>query len=212
MSTLLTRRDLLKAAGALAGAGVVSSLPSSAEAAETHVVAVLVDDFAPQPIRGTAEWFYSRLDADRGRINDPAAGRVTLGRGEATARITTGANTFLGMYHALQHTQREGLPLNLGAIFPDAILPAFQGRVAAVRVRVGDGSGELQIELGPWRARVPLTGGPQTIDLALPALGCVQSLNWIVLGSPGDFVAVTRIELRTRSSRHGDVCVDTRRL
>jgi hypothetical protein len=191
----LTRRDLLKGGLAVAGAGMLSAIPLAVDAATATRVVVLVDDYMPQAIRGTAEWYYSRLDADRGRINAPGAGTVDMGHGTATARITTATNTFVGMYHALQHTQREGLPLDLGAILPPQILPAFQGRVVGVRVSVADGAGLFQVELQPWAARAALTGGPQVIEFAVPPLGRVQSLNWILLGNPGDFVTVTRVEL-----------------
>ena len=153
---------------------------------------MLVDDFIPQPAPGQREWFYSSLDADRGTINTPAGGNVEFHPGFIRATLLDG---FVGTYSALQHTQREGLPLNLSRILPSAILPEFQARVVGVRVRTSNGRGTLQVELGSWRARAALTGGTQTIEFAVPALGDVQSLTWVLLGSRGDSIDVTRLEL-----------------
>jgi hypothetical protein len=192
-----TRRDVLKLVGVSPLVALTIPLPS--DATPTQRVTILVDDFVPQPIAGTVEWFYSRLDADRGRINVPDGGTVELGPGVARAQLV--APSFVGMYFALQHTQREGLPLTLSSVFPAYILPAFQGRVMSVRAMIAAGRGTLQIELGQWRDRAALTGGPQVLEFVVPPLGEIQSLNWVLIGNVGDFVEVTRIELQVELPR-----------
>jgi hypothetical protein len=47
----------------------------------------------------------------------------------------------------------------------------------------------------PWRECLPLTGGQQNLTFALPTLGEIRNLNWIVKGHLGDFVAVDQVTL-----------------
>jgi hypothetical protein len=174
---------------------------------------VLVDDFAPQPLMGENVWYYNRLGGDRGQIDawwDPAypcaypgGGSVVWGSGVVTATITQtqGSEAWVGTWTSLNHVIAENTPLNFSAIFPEQIVPAYQGRVTGLRLLILDGSGELQVELQApdqsiaWSQTVALTGDPQTVLFSGLPSGDVRSLNWVVKGQVGDFVVVDRVEL-----------------
>jgi hypothetical protein len=179
---------------------------------------VLVDDFAPQPLKFGRSWDYNRLGGDRGELSgwyNPTCGcgqnsvdRVQWGRGQVTARITEprGAEAWLGAWSSLSHPADEGVHLDFSAIFPDRVLPRYQGRVTGARVSIADGRGTFVLELeSPGRApaerrklfshSVELRGGPQVIDIPVPPQGAVRTLSWLVKGKPPSFVAVDRLEL-----------------
>lgn len=175
--------------------------------------AVLVDDFAPQPLMGETIWYYSRLQGDRGQVDGwwdpscpcshPGGGSVVWGQGTVTATITQtqGSEAWVGVWTSLNHLITENIPLDFSAIFPEQILPAYQGSVSGLRLIVLDGSGQLQVELQApdqsvvYSPTVNLSGGPQTIYLDNLPTGEIRSLNWIVKGQAGDYVVMDQVEL-----------------
>lgn len=182
----------------LATLAVALQLPCVAQAEPS--TNVLVDDFVPQPLQGDPFWFYNRLGGDRGEIGSES-GNVDWGEGIATATITEGTSTWVGVWTSLNHPNAENIPLDFSAIFPAQILPDYQGQVTGVRVRVLDGQGTFKVELKApgnslaWEDSVTLSGGQQDIQFDLPDLGEIQNLNWLVIGDSGDFVEVDRVEL-----------------
>lgn len=192
--------------------------PNSQHSAQAHYSeqvqwVVLVDDFAPQPLMGESIWYYNRLGGDRGQIDGwwdpvcscayPGGGSVAWGQGMVTATITQtqGSEAWVGAWTSLNHVITENVPLNFSAIFPEQVLPAYQGSVTGLRLIILDGAGQLQVELQApdqsvvWSQTVALAGGPQTLSFnGLPG-GDIRSLNWVVKGQAGDFVVVDRVEL-----------------
>jgi hypothetical protein len=181
----------------------------SVESASTETRIILVDDFEPQPIQGEDFWKHNRLGGDRNRIDGPGGGTIEWGKGMATATISGGTNSWMGVWTSLNHPISDCAPLNFSSIFPPWIKSEYQGMITEIRVHVLDGQGDFQVELQngegtycppqirKWGSeRVNLTGGEQDILFALPpGLGEVQNLNWLVLGGAGDFVVVDRVEL-----------------
>lgn len=198
-----------------AGKGNSFALNSS----EVQRYTILVDDFAPQPLKTTTQacrdrqgkpfWCHNRLGGDRGEIN-PGSGSVEWGKGFVKAIIESGSNTHIGVFTSLNHPIRDCKPLNFSAIFPPQIEPQYQGRITGIRLHVRDGRGSFQVELqrgentfcppqiSIWKsAKVSLKSGQDTtFQFDLPSnLAEVQNLNWLVIGNAGDFVVVDRVEL-----------------
>lgn len=191
------------------------SIPTRAEAhaGQQTLWIVRVDDFTPQPFMDEDPWFYNRMGGDRGQLDGwwdpgcpcsyPGGGYVDWGQGTATAIITQteGSEAWVGVWTSLNHVITENIPLDFSAVFPEQILPAYQGSVTGLRLIVQDGSGQLEVELQApdlsviWSQTVSLSGGPQTIFFDdLPAAE-TRNLNWLVKGQAGDFVVVERVEL-----------------
>jgi hypothetical protein len=181
--------------------------PATSKIGSDQQVAVLVDDFAPQPIQGNQFWPHNRLGGDRGRIDGPGSGSVEWGKGAVTATITTGTDTGRGVWTSLNHPIRDHTSLDFSSIFPPQIMPRYQGQITDLQVQVLDGDGTFRAELRAcdplspsqeitrWSQSVSLGGGQQTLsfDLSSEGLGEIQNLNWIVIGSAGDFVVVDRL-------------------
>ena len=179
------------------GRAAVPGLPASVQ----HTATVLVDDFEPQPLQGETVSFYNRLGGDRGRIDGPGSVNVVWGNGVVTASIYVGSDTFVGVFTSLSHPIIENIPLDFSSIFPAQIEPQFQGRVIGLRFRIADGQGMFKVELQAphlaklWENSALLSGGPRDLLFNPPMLGEVRNLNWLVVGSAGDFVAVDQVEL-----------------
>jgi len=159
---------------------------------------VLLDDYAQQPLPSEPFWPFNRLGGTRGAI-DVGAGQPDWGRGSVTATLT--GDGIVGVFSSLNHPISENLALDFGAIFPPQIHARLQGRVSEVRVRVLDGSGTFKVELQDpantfvWSGSEPLAGGPQELVFALPPLGAVRNLNWVVQGTAGQFAVVDEVGL-----------------
>lgn len=193
------------------------------EEPELQSLAVLVDDFAPQPRPGELTWNHNRLGGDRGAIDGPGGGTVEWGQGMVTATITGGTDSWQGVWTSLNHPILDCTPLDFSAILPVAIDPDWQGHVDALRFEILDGQGAFEVELQigestacPPQERVwptvpttsTLYGGPQTLIYTLPSdLGPVQSLNWKVVGAEDDFVVVDRVVLTATMSHVPDTSV-----
>jgi hypothetical protein len=197
--------------GASAQGAVPHTLGHSIEYQSTTPWTILVDDYEPQPLAGQPIWYTNRLGGDRGRIDGPGGGTVQWGTGVVTATITGGTSSWQGVWTSLNHPIADCAPLDFSAIFPPAIEPQYQGVVSALRFHILDGQGLFSVELRigentycPPQIPVPawpgdsvaLTGGAQTVTFMLPPdVGQVGALNWLVLGSAGDFAVVDRVEL-----------------
>jgi hypothetical protein len=142
---------------------------------------VLVDDFAPQPRQGEQFWTHNRLGGDRGRIDGPGSASVDWGSGAVTATITGGMNTWIGVWTSLNHPIRDCTPLDF----------SFQ-----VELQHGENT-SCPPQITKWKSEnVTLSGGQQDLQFVLPiTLTEIQSLNWQVIGDPGDFVVVDQVEL-----------------
>lgn len=173
-----------------------------AETSSTHQVAILVDDFSPQPRPGASQWPHNRLGGDRGPLGDAAG--VEWRQGTVKATILAGS-TSAGVWTALNHPIREHAHLNFSSLFPPQILPAFQGQITDLEIQLSDAHGTFLVELKAQNPLLPgqeivkwsqsvAVNGASTLHFSLPnTLGEIQNLNWLVSGSAGDFVVVDRI-------------------
>ena len=193
--------------------GLASHDGVKAGQAQTTQWIVLVDDFVPQPLMDETLWYYNRMGGDRGQLDGwwdpgcscsyPGGGHVVWGQGVVTAAITQtqGSEAWVGVWTSFNHVITENVPLNFSAIFPEQILPAYQGSVSGLRLTILDGSGQLQVELQDpdlspvWSETINLSGGPQTLFFDNLPTGDVRNLNWLVKGQVADFVVMDRVEL-----------------
>jgi hypothetical protein len=188
-----------------AAKGEDRALPPSQAGADQQVV-ILVDDYATQPMQGHTFWFHNRLGGDRGPIGRPES--VVWRDGVVTATIV-GMETLVGAWTSLNHPIYDCAPINFSAIFPPQIKPEYQGHITGLRIRILDGRGTFYVELkigentycpphyAKWTsAHVNLSGGPRDLSFDLPSnLGQIQTLNWVLTGTEGDYVVVDRVEL-----------------
>lgn len=160
-------------------------------------VAVLVDDFRPQRYGGGEPYAFNRLDGDRGAL---PGSQVAWGGGSATVTVAEGAASG-GLWTSLNHLRAEGHAIDLGALLPAQIAPAYQSRAVGLTVQVVRGAPQasLRAELWDgatrrWSATAALTGGPQTIRLDLPGQGTATELRLLFEGAaPGALFEVSRI-------------------
>ena len=163
-----------------------------------EVVDILVDDFEPQPYQGEDDFYYNRLDGDRGSLADTT---LDWGDGRVTATIASGA--WGGMWTSLNHINIEEIPLNFSAILPQEIVAPYQSPIIGVNVRILDGTPgrNFKVELKNgnsllWQDIIPLTGGEQTLQFSVPPLTNVRNLNWVLdQASPGDYVVLDELSL-----------------
>ena len=172
----------------------------------------LVDDFVAQPLiseRQSQEFsYFNRLGGDRGEAFNAGQSEVIWGDGYVEARVLNGSN-FAGVFESLNQVLSEGHPLNLHAMLPAQILPAWQMSARAVLVEVAGGVGTFKLELRPPDNSLrfvdtrTLGGGAQLLRFDLPASGLenVQLLTWVVEGPAGSFARVQRVAPGDRACR-----------
>lgn len=169
-----------------------------------HALTLLLDDFSPQPAQGDRLYYFTRMDGDRGAINDSA---MAWGRGQVTATIAAG-NTWGGGWLSLNHPMREGLPIDFSAILPAQILPAYQGQITGITARIVRGAPgrTFRLELKDhgafrWTDEIILNGGEQVISAELPALGEINELVWVLdHAAGGDTVVLDSITFTATTS------------
>jgi hypothetical protein len=163
----------------------------------TRALAILVDDFSPQPYQGETAYFFNRLGGDRGALNDSI---LDWGTGQVKATISSG-NSWGGVWMSLNHPIREDLPINFSAILPPQILPAYQSQITGITAVIADGtpgrtfklelkdSGELD-----WKKETVLDGGRQVVSSDLPTLGNINESLWVLdRASAGDYVVLESV-------------------
>lgn len=164
---------------------------------EKHSIRILVDDFSPQPYQGESMYFFNRLDGDRGAISDSV---IDWGRGQVTTTVAPGSS-WAGVWMSLNHPIREGLAIDLSAILPSQILPAYQAQITAITVQVARGTPDavfrLELKNGNellWKEEVRLEGSEQTLSFDLPTQGRINHLAWVLdQAAPGDYVVLDNI-------------------
>lgn len=174
-------------------------IPESREQLAATPVTILVDDFKPQHYQGDPIYFYNRLNGDRGALND---GVVQWENGKVRAAVSAG-KTWTGIWESLNHPDIEHLPINFSAILPPQILPAYQSQITGITVKIAGGTvgRQFRVELKNgetpiWSISIGLSGGAQTIDKALPALGNISQIVLVLDNAvQGDFVTIERISL-----------------
>jgi len=170
---------------------------------QPKTVAILLDDFIPQPYQGNQVYFYNRMDGDRGSLNDTI---MDWGSGYAKMTIAPGLDS-AGMWLSLNHPIREGLAVNFSGILPAPINFAYQTRIKAVHIHITEATpnSALKIELKNvndvmWSNQITLTGADQNIDFDLPMLGDINHLVLVLdHGQAGDFATVSRISFTAES-------------
>ena len=176
----------------LAGTPIPSYAPTPGRTA--RIFPVVVDDFETKPGQGQTSFFFTRLEGDRGAINDAV---LTFDRGQATTTVSA-KRTWGGAWMSLNHPIREALPINLGMILPSQILPPYQSAVTGVTAQIAASTQgrTFRLELKEhgafrWQDEVILSGGRQVVAFDLPALGEVNELVWVLdRATPGDFVVL----------------------
>ena len=173
----------------------------------------LVDDYQPLPLQGETQFFefYDRLGGDRGETYSAGSGIVAFGRGCVEAHVTA-AGGFAGVWHSLNHSVAEGIPLNLAALLPEPIKAEYQYHATAIWVDIEDGSGQFKLELKDpanvllWSHIETLSGEAQRLFVRLsnPPTNA-QLLNWIVQGGAGSFVKVARIGIEVQGPAIGNL-------
>jgi len=163
----------------------------------TSIVEILLDDFLPQPYQGNTEYFYNRMDGDRGSLGNTV---TEWGQGNVKMTIVPGS-TWAGIWLSLNHPIREGEQINFSAILPAPIKQKYQANITGLQVQVMNATpGRLfRLELKDgnalqWSDVITLNGGSQLIKMKLPAL---NNINHLVLAleqaHPNDYVVIERI-------------------
>jgi len=163
----------------------------------TRAIAILLDDFSPQPYQGESVYFFNRLGGDRGAVNNSI---LDWGNGQVTTTISSG-NSWGGGWMSLNHPIREGLPINFSATLPPQILPAYQSQITGITAVIVDGTPgrTFKLELKDrgalhWKKEVILDGGPQVVSSDLPALGNINELLWVLdHASTGNYVILESV-------------------
>lgn len=158
---------------------------------------IIVDDFRPKPYQGNSVYFSNRLGGDRGAINESV---LDWGNGQVTTTISSG-KTWGGVWMSLNHPIRENVPVNLSALLPPQILPAYQSRITGINVSIIEATPNkaFKIELKDgsnlaWENIITLDGVRQEVSAALPTLGNITEFVWVLdQASAGDFVVLDNI-------------------
>jgi len=190
------------------------SPPSETSSNQQMTVTILVDDYAPQPMQGHDFWSHNRLGGERWPMDVPPPGNtnVNWGKGVVTATYP-GGNDEVGVWTSLNHPLKDRTPINFSAIFPSQIMTNYQGRITDLQIHVVTGTGTFYAQLkcekasscAPrlpddvvWRSPdVILTGKRRVLSFDLhqtPALTEITNLNWVITGSVGSSVVVSRVE------------------
>lgn len=167
-----------------------------------------LDDFS-WLLQGSASFrYYSRLAGDRGEMGDGLHTHFVIdeaGGGAVRLRADSGpqGTSWHGIWWSLAGTATElTRTLDLDAILPSPILPAYQAAIRAYQITLR-GSGNFKIEvksagnirLAQWDLQVSSTSDV-TINRNIPSgLGAVKFFN-LVLESPGEIV-VDRVTFTT---------------
>ncbi len=149
---------------------------------------------------------YTNIGSDFGFIG-PAAGEIGWQRGQISLRTPAGPDQWAGMWHSMSRLARlSDATMNFSACYPAAILPAFQPRVSALRLKVR-GMGRIKLELRDaqnltlW-SEIKILAMPDWSDLTytLPdqAFTAVKWVNWIV--EPDADLEIDRLEMRLESA------------
>jgi hypothetical protein len=160
-------------------------------------VSILVDDFSPQPYQGQSEYFYNRLEGDRGALNES---NQVWGVGQVTTELR---REWGGAWMSLNHPIREGLAVDFSAVLPAQIAPAFQSQITRMTVHIVKGTPrrtfKMELKIGDyqsWQQEVTLEGGSQVLVFDLPVLRNVNHLVWVLdHAAPGDYVVLDGISL-----------------
>ena len=161
-------------------------------------IAILVDDFVPQPYPGNPVHFYNRMSGDRGALN---VTELAFGKDRVTGTIMGG--TWGGMWISLNHPNDEEIPIDFSAILPSPIQLPYQSQITGLTFNILDSTPGKQIRLElktvgqlNWSQTFALTGGAQTIQVSLPSITDTTNLNWILEPAVvGDYVVVDSIYL-----------------
>lgn len=188
----------LPTAGLTVAGGTSTDPVHPARVAAPQTVRVLIDDFVPQPYRGERIYSYNRVDGDRGALNDAD---LAFGVGQVTVTVAP-SRTWGGMWFALNHPNREHLPIDLSAVLPTQIAAAYQSRVTGLVLDFERATPDsaLVLELkdgGPapvWTETRPLHGGAQTIafDPTFEPGQQATELTWSLQGAEPGETAVLR--------------------
>src|SRR5688572_16876440 len=118
--------------------------------------------------------------------------------------------TWGGVWHSLNRLAREHVPLDLRAVYPVQIVPAFQPRIVGVQI-VASGTGALKLEFktdvagsgvnpdaATWSRAFQLKGDRQaetfSADFSPDEIRTAQYLNWVA--EPGAAIKVDSLSLR----------------
>ncbi len=162
-------------------------------------LAIVVDDFEPQPYQGEAVFFYNRLEGDRGALNDSV---LDWGDGQVTITLSPG-RSWGGVWMSLNHPIREDLPIDFSAVLPVQVLPAYQSQITGITVEIARATADRtsRIELRDWselrwKKEITLGGDHQFLSSDLPVL---REVNHLVLvldpAAAGDSVVLEGVSL-----------------
>jgi hypothetical protein len=189
---------------------VVEHIPSNRPVVEAPIVCkkvqktkdtieILVDDFVPGAYRYQKEYFYNRLDGNRGGINEAI---LKWGQGRVNMAIAQ-QQSWGGVWMSMNHPNQENDAINFSRVLPYQIRDRYQARITGVSFMIENGTpgAEFRLELKQgsqiaWMHTVELTGSRQEIECGLHALPDISQLVWVLdHGSPGDSVTLSRISL-----------------
>lgn len=173
----------------------VKSMPTRSQ--PQRAIAILLDDFAPQPYPGEAIYPFNRLGGERGAVNNS---QLNWGEGYVTSTIAAGSS-WGGVGFSLNHPMHEGQPIDFSAVLPAAILPAYQSQITGVTAVINQATPgkRFRLELKnngnlQWSEEINLAGGPQTVHFDLPALGDINEFLWVLDGATAsDFVTMDEV-------------------
>jgi hypothetical protein len=175
------------------------ALQPAAQPGARRSLGIVVDDFRLQPYPGESVYPFNRLCGDRGVVNNA---HLEWGPGQVTTTIAP-RNSWDGVWMSLDHPIGEGLSIDLSAILPPQVLPAYQSQVTGIAVLLADGTPgrPLKLELKDrgelrWVTEVALRGGPQVVSADLSLLEQVNEFLWVLdRASAGDYVVVESVSL-----------------
>jgi hypothetical protein len=176
---------------------VLRDFSSAAPTPTPRPISILVDDFGMPPYAGESVFPFNRLGGDRGSVNGSS---MVWGNGQITSTIAP-EQTWGGGWLSLNHPIGERLPINFSALLPAQVVPPYQSQITGLTVQIARGTAGrfLRLELKDGGAQrlaytTTLTGGSQIVSVALPTLGTLNELLWVMdQAAAGDFVVLDSV-------------------
>ncbi len=154
---------------------------------------------------------YTHLGTDFGFMG-PAEHDIEWQKDEVCVHLGQEPEAWSGMWHSLAGLARESQKsLNFNAAWPELVSPAFQPKIASLRVDVR-GRGRLKLEIKSdrqellWSSALELDEStPRPVTLAVSPLACMKAKLFTWIAEPGSELCVDGLHLGVETA---DVAFD----